>query len=375
MPQTAATRKQCLCIDRRSRMVSVTAVFIVFALTGCDDGKGDVQTFTEHVLVEPVKMEADLVHASGTGEVKARVESVLSFKTSGRVLSRFVDVGDHVVAGQLLATLDPTEQKADVESARAAVASQEATLRRTSSVLTRRRALMQSGVISREDLDSAVQENQSAEQDLNSARAQLSTALNVLEQTELHADADGIITERDVETGQIVQASAAVYTLAQDGPRDAVFNVQESALSSNKKPISIDVALVSRPDVKAAATIREISPALDRSLGTVMVKLAITDPPPEMSLGTAISADVVLERAERISVPWQSLFSREGTPAVWVMDPKTNKVDMKPVKIERYDAANVVLADGLEAGELVVIDGGQFLRAGQPVSYIDEAAQ
>ncbi|MGF0540432.1 efflux RND transporter periplasmic adaptor subunit [Agrobacterium sp. ES01] len=334
-----------------------------------------MQTFTEHVLVEPVKMEADLVHASGTGEVKARVESVLSFKTSGRVLSRFVDVGDHVVAGQLLATLDPTEQKADVESARAAVASQEATLRRTSSVLTRRRALMQSGVISREDLDSAVQENQSAEQDLNSARAQLSTALNVLEQTELHADADGIITERDVETGQIVQASAAVYTLAQDGPRDAVFNVQESALSSNKKPISIDVALVSRPDVKAAATIREISPALDRSLGTVMVKLAITDPPPEMSLGTAISADVVLERAERISVPWQSLFSREGTPAVWVMDPKTNKVDMKPVKIERYDAANVVLADGLEAGELVVIDGGQFLRAGQPVSYIDEAAQ
>lgn len=375
MSKSAATPEQSVQTKKRSRLLSQTAVLAVLALSGCDAEKKDTAPYLAHVRVEATEMQPDLMRASGTGEIKARVESDLSFKVSGRVISRTVGVGDHVTAGQVLATLDPVEQKADLESAKAAVASQEATLRMTSSVLARRKALTQTGAMSQQDLDSALQQFQSAEKDLDAARAKLDTAVEALQQTELRADADGTITARSVEVGQVVQASTTVFTLAHDGERDAVFNVQESALSGKTAPLSLEVALVSNPKVRAAATLREVSPALDTSLGTVRVKLSITNPPPEMTLGSAITANVVLDRQERISIPWQSMFSKAGKPAVWVVDPDKKITQMKPVTIERYDASKVVLADGLKPGELVVVDGGQFLRENQPVSYSQEATQ
>ncbi len=374
MPQTSARAPERARWDRRFGAAPILAVLSVLALTACDAGNKQATADAAHVRIEAATVTSDVVRASATGEIKARVESDLSFKISGRVISRTAGVGDHVMAGQVLATLDPTEQKADLESARAAVASQEATLRMTSSVLNRRKALTQTGAMSQQDLDSALQQYQSAEKDLDAARAKLETAIEALQQTELRADADGTITDRDVETGQVVQASTTVFTLAHDGERDAVFNVQESAISRTV-PQSIEVALLSRPDVRAQATPREVSPALDRSLGTVRVKLAISNPPAEMTLGSAIVANVVLDRQERISIPWQSLFSKAGKPAVWVVDPDTKITRMKPVVIERYDASRVVLSGGLQAGELIVVEGGQFLRENQSVSYTEESTR
>ncbi|WP_170975785.1 efflux RND transporter periplasmic adaptor subunit [Rhizobium sp. FY34] len=344
-------------------------------LASCDAENDGRSPYVTHVRVVTAEMAADLVRASGTGEIKARVESDLSFKVSGKVVSRTVGVGDHVKAGQILATLDPAEQRADIESARASVAAQEATLRMASSVLSRRKALTQTGALSQQELDSAQQEYQSAQNDLEAARARLETANEALVQTELRTDADGTITARNVEVGQVVQPSTAVFTVAHDGARDAVFNVQESALSGTSTPLSMEVTLLSRQDVKAAARIREISPTLDRSLGTVSVKLAIDNPPAQMTLGSAIVADVVMDRTDRISLPWQSMFSKAGKPAVWVVDPKTSTVILRPIEIERYDATMVVLRSGVVPGEQVVVDGGQFLRDQQKVSISEEATQ
>ncbi|MGE6738756.1 efflux RND transporter periplasmic adaptor subunit [Allorhizobium pseudoryzae] len=360
---------------KRSRVLPLAAMALLAALASCEAEQKPLTPDILPVRVEAAKLAADDLHASGTGEVKARVASDLSFKVGGKVVSRSVGVGDHVKAGQVLATLDPVEQLADIDSAKASVASEEATLRMAASVLSRRKALTQTGALSQQELDSAQQEFQSAQNDLDAARAKLESANEALIQTELHADADGTITARNVEVGQVVQASTTVFTLAHDGARDAVFNVQESALSGDERPKSITVALVSKPDVKAAATVREISPTLDRSLGTVSVKLSIDNPPAEMTLGSAIIANVVFGREQRISVPWQSLFSKAGEPAVWVVDAGTSSVTLKPITIERYDAAKVIVESGLEPGELVVVDGGQFLRDQQKVSISQEATQ
>ena len=64
-----------------------------------------------------------------TGEVQARFSADLSFRVSGRVLERLVDVGAHVNAGDVLARLDPAEQQADLDAATAGVAAAEAQLR------------------------------------------------------------------------------------------------------------------------------------------------------------------------------------------------------------------------------------------------------
>ncbi len=353
---------------KRSLPVAILALLGV-VLASCDEQDRAREPYLAHVRVQSVTLAPDVIRASGTGDVKARIESELSFKVSGRVISRYANVGDRVKAGDVLARLDSTEQAADLESAKASVASQEATLRMASSVLARRKALTQTGALSQQDLDSATQQYQSAQNDLEAAKARLESANDTLKQTELRADADGTITVRNVEVGQVVQPSTSVFTLAHDGARDAVFNVQESALSDDRQPLSLEVALLSDPSIKAKASVREISPAIDRSLGTVRVKLAIENPPAAMSLGAPIVANVDMERRERIDIPWQALVSKGGQPAVWTIDPEKKTSQLKPIEIQRYDSSKVVLASGLKPGELIVVEGAQFLRERQKVSF------
>ena len=84
---------------------------------------------------------------------------------------------------------------------------------------------------------------------LETAKAQLGTANEALGDTELHAGAAGVITARNLEIGQVVQAAQSVFTLAQDGDRDAVFDVPESIFSGDvERPRIADARLGSGRD-------------------------------------------------------------------------------------------------------------------------------
>ena len=118
-------------------------------------------------------------------------------------------------------------QEADVEGANAGVQAAEAKLRQVTSNFERQKALLKDGFTTQRDYDQAEQEHRSAQAMLDSARAQLATARDQLAQTVLRAPSPGIITARHMEVGQVAQPSQPVFALAQDGPRDAVINVQE----------------------------------------------------------------------------------------------------------------------------------------------------
>ncbi|MDH6267412.1 RND family efflux transporter MFP subunit [Rhizobium sp. SG_E_25_P2] len=375
MLDSAAEPDNCINFGNRARALPLLLGLCLIGLAACDSQKKAEGPTISQVAVQKAAMTQDAEEGSGTGEIKPRIESELSFKVSGQVNARYVGVGDHVKTGQILATLDDTEQRADVASARASVDSQEASLRIAQSVLKRREALTATGALSRQQLDSAVQEFQSAENDLAAAKASLATAEEALGQTVLRADADGAITARNIETGQVVQPSSTAFTLAQDGALDAVFNVQENVLSARDVAPTIEISLLSRPSIRAKANIREVSPALDRTLGTVRVKLSIENPPPEMTLGSTIVAHVRFATYERVKIPWQSLYSLDGQPAVWVVDPTSMQTTLKTVSVERYDATQVVLAKGLKPGDIFVVDGGQFLRNEEKVAITGEAVQ
>jgi RND family efflux transporter MFP subunit len=204
---------------------------------------------------------------------------------------------------------------------------------------------------------------------LESAKSQLGQAREALGDTELHATASGVITARDLEVGQVVQSAQSVYTLAQDGDRDAVFDVPESMFFADLESGRVSLALVSGPDVTAVGTVREISPAVDSKSSTVRVKVAIANPPPAMTLGSAIAGTAGIKPASEITVPWTALMAAGSKPAVWIVDPNTKTASLKPVTVGAYEAGAVLIKDGLEAGDRVVIDGGKLLSSGQPVTY------
>jgi RND family efflux transporter MFP subunit len=343
-------------------------------LSACSPEEGPKETPPQMVRAIEVASRAYSTSATLSGEIDARIASDLSFRVAGRISARNVDVGDHVKAGDVLASIDPQEQRADVDVATAGVQSAEAQYKQASLALDRQKALLAKQVTTRADYDAAEETLRTATGTLDAAKAQLATAQDALTFTTLRADADGVITARNAEVGQVAQAASSIFTLAHDGPRDAVFNVFEALFLKNAPDTAVKVALLSSPATEITAGIREISPSIDSTMGTIRVKVGLGDRSNSMPLGAAVSGVFSYKPRDVILLPWGAMASLGGKPAVWLIDPATSQVSLKAVSVSDYETGKFSVTDGLQPKDLVVSDGGKLLRAGQAVSVIGKDA-
>ena len=347
----------------------LAVALVAIALSGCNDHAAAPITRAAIVRTEIVQPRDRQASVTLTGEIQARFRADLSFRVSGRVIARYVDVGAHVQAGEVLALLDAAEQQADVDAATAAVLAAESQLRVAKATFERQKALIASGFTTRTVYDQAQEGLRTAEGVLEAATAQLGTSKDALGYTALRAEAGGVITARNLEVGQVVQAAQPVFSLAQDGERDAVFDVYESIFFGDLDGSRVSLALVSDAGVTASGYVREVSPAIDAKSSTIRVKVAIQDPPAAMTLGSAVAGTVKAKAQQQIALPWSALMAAGSKPAVWTVDPATKTAALKPVTIGGYEAREVLIKAGLKPGERVVIDGGKLLSVGQAVTY------
>lgn len=303
-----------------------------------------------------------------TGEVSARVESNLSFRVSGRIAARFLDVGSPVRKGQVLARMDAEEQKADLGAATANLQSALAQQTQAQLAFDRQQNLIRTQVTTRAALDQAQEALLIAQGSVKSAQAQLDTAHDALSYTELRADADGVITARSAEVGQVAQAAQLVFTLAHDGPRDAVFNVFESLYLGRNLENKVAVSLLSAPAEKVEAPVREISPTIDSSNGTIRVKVGL-EGASDMPLGAPVVGLFRSAARDAIELPWSAMTSKSGKPAVWIIDPASSSVSLRQIDVSDYETGRFAVRAGVSPGEIVVADGAKFLRPGQTVTY------
>lgn len=319
------------------------------------------------VAVETVRIVPFAQEVSFTGAVAAAVVNDLSFRTGGRVLERLVETGDAVKAGQAVARLDRREQEADMRGAQAGLDAAEAQLSLARSGFERQEALFGQGVVTRRALDDATQALRVAEADVQVAQARLANAKEALGHTELRAEADGIVLSHAIEPGQIVQATQSVVRVALSGGRDAVFNIDEAFMAEHRSR-DVLLALVSDRTVTAGGNIREISPVVDRTSGTIRVKVAIVDTPDAFTLGAPVVGTFGGGGARpAAAVPWQALIKTAEGPAVWVLDRETDTVSARPVAVLAYRSDSVLVSDGLSEGEIVVTRGSHLLQQGHRV--------
>jgi RND family efflux transporter MFP subunit len=306
-----------------------------------------------------------------TGVIAARTMNNLAFRVGGRVAERLVEVGQHVDKGTVLARLDPQEQQSDMRSAQADLDAANASLTQAVAAFERQKLLLAQGFTTRRDYDTAEQAAKVAQGSVEAAQSALANARENLTFTELRASAPGVVTARTIEAGQVVQAAQTVFTVAEDGDRDAVFNVQETLVVSTVPDPAVTIALVSDPKVTASGRVREISPAVDPASGSIRVKVAIPGTPAAMPLGAAVVGTVSARAQKAIMLPWQALTSQDGKPAVWVLDPTSKVVTVSPVGILAYESGVIVIDKGLEAGQQVITAGGQLLSPGEVVEVAE----
>src|SRR6202166_2991057 len=148
---------------------------VAAALSACNDRSAapDRALYVRTELVQPLDRQSAVTL---TGELQARFRADLSFRVSGRVVGRFVDVGAHVETGDVLARLDPAEEQADVDAATAAEGAVGAQLRVASATFERQKTLIAEGFTTRVAFDNAQEGLRNADASLEVAKAQLGTA-------------------------------------------------------------------------------------------------------------------------------------------------------------------------------------------------------
>ena len=352
----------------------LSLVIFVSLPLGCSHKQGDVSL----VKVEVQRVELTLAAKTMalTGEIRAQVESELGFRTDGRITERLVDIGDHVSPGQVLAKLDPQEQQAAVDAAESDVRAAEAKLANETSNLDRQKRLLAAKVNPPSEYDRAEESFRTAQSSLKAAKARLGTAHDALAQTELRASNAGTITSRKAEIGQVVSAGQCVFVLAHDGPRDAVFNVNESVFGQQPidRNIPVQIKLVADPSIHTSGKVREITPTLSGAGGTLAIKVGLEESPSAMTLGAAVMGEAPrpLDSLEAVSIPPGSITSATGQPSVWIVDPATGAVSARPISIARYETDRVIVAAGLRPGDLVVTSNAQKMCPNQIVAIAEE---
>lgn len=362
-----------------SKAVLLTASVCAVSAQARADATSDPALYQAHrvaVSAETVKITQYRPQLVLTGSVAARNLINLAFRASGQVTERKVDVGQKVEAGDLLARIDAVEQQAALRSALASLNAAQAQLVQATANFSRQQVLLQQGFTTRGQYGTAEEAKQRAESALISAQSQMKNAHDMMSYTELRAPRSGVVTARNIEAGQLVQAAQTAFIIAADGARDAVFDVQE-ALAAHAETIEgnhdgqglppVNLALVSDPEVTATGHIREIAPVVNATTGTVRIKVGLDVTPAAMSLAAPVTASLSLPAVNAVILPWSAMTARDGKPAVWVLDPKTKSVVSAPVQILDYEREKIIISGGLQDGQMVVTRGGQMLGEGSVV--------
>jgi len=302
-----------------------------------------------------------------TGDVQARKDVDAAFRIGGKMTERPVNIGDKVNAGQVLARLDSATEQNALQAAKAALTAARGEVATARNTFDRQQHLMNQGFTTRPRFDQARQALETAQSRLEDAEARSDAARDRLGFTELVADAPGVVTARGAEPGEVVQPGRMIVSLARDDGRDAVFEGPAAMLRAGSATTLVNVALAGDPTVTAVGRIREVSPEADPVTRTFRVRVGLDNPPEAMRLGATIIGTVALASNVITAIPALALTSDRGAPAVWVVDPASTTVSLRPVDVLRFDTDRVIVAQGLEPGDVIVAAGVQALHPGQRV--------
>lgn len=307
------------------------------------------------------------------GEVRARVESRLGFRVSGKMLSRKVEAGQRVRRGQELARIDARDYQLQRASADAGVAAAQADLANARNELKRFEELRKQGFVSETELERKRVALSLAEANFSQAQNSASLEGNRLGDTVLRADADGVIVSVEADVGEVVAAGTPVMILAQDGARDIAVEFPEDR-TPLAKIATAEVSLWAQPGVSYPAKLRELSASADPVTRTFRARYSVQAPAGALALGQSASLLLrvpVIGKGTRLPttalVSGESLGAKETGPAkslVWVLDGTSGTVKKVPVQVVGIEG-NDVLVSGLADGTQVVTAGVHVLTEGQ----------
>jgi HlyD family secretion protein len=320
---------------------------------------------------------------TANGYVVARTRASVSAKILGRLSSLAVHEGSHLRLGDIIATIDDADVKAQVMAARAAAMQVEVQLVQARRDLERARSLRESELNSAFDLESAETKVQALEAELASAHAQTQLADANLENTRVRAPFDGTVLRKDAEVGEIVAPSSAgggltrtaIVTMADLGTLEVEVDVNEAYIAQIHGGQGARITLDAYPDTSFSGRVRQVVPTADREKATVQVKVSILDHDP--SILPEMGAKVLFQSEQpgsvhaaplRVLVPTTAIVQSDGGAHVWVIE--NGRASSRAVELGEPRGDQFEVRGGLNGSESVVLKPPAGLKAGARVHVV-----
>jgi membrane fusion protein (multidrug efflux system) len=291
------------------------AAILALQLAGCGGGGNTAQAkdakadVVNAVPVEVARATRGQIAASynGTATLTADHEAQVAAKTSGVLIHLSVEEGQTVKAGQLLAQLEDA-------SARSQLAQSEAQMHKADATFAYAEQSMQKQLIPKRDYDQA-------KFDMQNQRAAYESARLQLEFTRILAPVGGVVAERSVKLGNLIQTNQSLFRIVGMDPLQAVLNVPERQLGILKSGQTVALEADALPGKKFAGSILRIAPVVDAASGTFRVTCEFHDQSGTLKPGMFGRVEIVYDqRADALTVPRSALVEEDGETAVFVVE-------------------------------------------------------
>ena len=352
-------------------------------------GSGKSGKASRAVPVEVAQIQRGPIASQRTfsGELEALAEFVVAPKVSGRVERVIVDIADTVKRGQVVAELDNDEYvqavaqaEADLLVARANLSEAKSALEIAKREFKRTESLLERGIVSGSDFDTAKQNQLAKQAQLEVAAAQVTKAESSLETANIRlgytkvtagwtgGDENRIVAERYVDEGQTVAANEQLLSIVELHPIVGVVFVNERDYAHLKPGQLVSLTTDAYPGEQYTGRIDRIAPVFRKSTRQARIEMTIDNPQHRLKPGLFIRATVVLARVpEATIVPEQALTIRDDRSGVFIVSEDGRSVTWHEVKVG-IRAGNRVQVEGEGLSGLVVTLGQQLVNDGSPVT-------
>lgn len=386
---------------------AVVAAVVVLALLGWllfGRGKAVDVHVAEAVAIGNSGGEASVLDA--TGYVVARRMATVSAKITGKVREVLIEEGQHVQAGQVMATLDPVDADAQrdlaaaqLSAARSQIAGVQAQLQSASADATRFGNLVRQQLVSRAQYDQAVAQRDAlraqlatAQHNAKVASDQLRIAGNGVDNTIVRAPFAGVVVAKAAQPGEIVSPLSAgggftrtgIGTVVDMDSLEVEVDVGEAFIGRVQPGMPVASVLNAYPDWKIPGHVIAIIPTADRSKATVKVRVAldVRDPRivPDMGVRVSFLEKAQPRQAQRkpgVLVPADAIAGRGGKQVVFVVaDLKgdTGQARQRTVTLGRTLGDDREVLDGVAGGDVVVVNPPDKLADGARVHVAKDDA-
>jgi RND family efflux transporter MFP subunit len=347
-------------------VVALIAWRVTHALTAKPEG---TVSAIPTVSVTEVGVSAVPSTVSIIGTIAARYDMPIGVEgDGGRVTAVYVEAGDHVKQGQVLAHLNNSVLEPQVTNLEAALDQARAEADLADAEYQRARAVGSSGALSAEETQRRKSSAVTAASHVKVAAAQLEEAKARLARADVRAPANGIILTRAVEVGQTAMPGGeALFRLSKDGETELRGQVAEQDLPLLQVGQLVDVRLTGTSKVYQGR-IRLLGAVIDPAtrLGTAKVSLT---PDPNLRPGAFARADVTVSNAERAVLPQTAVLNDDKGSYVLVVNAQ-GKVERKSVRVTGMVPSGVTIAEGIGPTDQIVTTAGAFLQEGETVKPV-----